>query len=520
MVELLFWLSRLLAAIAGFLLLLLPLLQWVLLTLRPQNFPPGPPVIPGLGNLHQIPPSKPFLKFHEWSKQYGDLVSLKTAAGNLVITNSPKIIHELFDKRGAIYSNRPINHVHTKYIWPGPHDKAVPILQYDEYYPRWRKTFSYILRNAGIKRLLPLLEAEGSTLCQNLRRDKSSFKNHVQSWSLAVPLVATSGQRMEALPHGFAESMHTQEEVLQFLIPGSAPLVDYFPVLKYVPKVFASWKREAPRVRKLMVKDAMAFFLAGREQYEQMKEDLASVRVEGLIAKLLREQNTPGLVKRERRFADLELGYLGQAAIGAAADTTASSFLSLMCCFAAFPDVLKKAQEEVDQVAGNTPPTGDMLGKLVYLKACILEGTTFIANAWTIHRDEKDYERPDDFMPGRFVKHPYGLRRSNDAPATEEDLEKSGRRALYVFGSGRRQCTGEQFAFTTIMLAASKVVWAFDVLPPPGGVDVSIETGYKDNIVAESADPSVIFKVKDADREAALVEDGSRTDGIAREMLG
>lgn len=247
-------------------------------------------------------------------------------------------------------------------------------MQYDEYYTRWRKTFSYILSNSGIKRLLPLLEAEASTLCQNLRRDESSFKSHVQSWSLAVPLVATSGLRMEALPHGFAEDfMHSQEEVLRFFVPGSAPLVDYFPVLKYVPGIFASWKREAPRVRKLMNKDAMAFFLAGRKQYEQMKEDPASVRVEGLIARLLREQNTPGLVKPERKFADLELGYIGQAAIGAAADTTAASFLSLMRCFAAFPDVLKKAQEEVDQVAGNTPPTGDMLGKLVYLKACISE---------------------------------------------------------------------------------------------------------------------------------------------------
>lgn len=123
-------------------------------------------------------------------------------------------------------------------------------------------------------------------------------------------------------------------------------------------------------------------------------------------------------------------------------------------------------------------------------------------------------------MPERFVKHPYGLRRGDDGPATEEDLENSGRRALYCFGSGRRQCPGEQFAFTTVMLAASKVVWAFDVLPPPGGVDVSIETGYKDDIVAEPEDPTVIFKFRDASREAALVEDASRTDGVAREMLG
>lgn len=150
-------------------------------------------------------------------------------------------------------------------------------------------------------------------------------------------------------------------------------MVDYFPILKYVPEVFAHWKKEARRVRRLVSNSAMAFFLAGKKQYEDIKEDPASIRVEGLIARLLREQNTPGMVKPERRFADLELGYIGQTAIGAAADTTAATFLSLMCCFAAFPGVLKKAQEEVDQVAGKNPPNGEMLGKLVYLRACISE---------------------------------------------------------------------------------------------------------------------------------------------------
>lgn len=123
-------------------------------------------------------------------------------------------------------------------------------------------------------------------------------------------------------------------------------------------------------------------------------------------------------------------------------------------------------------------------------------------------------------MPERFVKHPYGFRRSDNAPETEDDLEKSGRRALYVFGSGRRQCPGDKFAFAAVMLAASKVIWAFGVLPPPGGVDVSIKTGYKDGVVTEPVDPTVVFKFRDASREAALVEDGARTDGIAREMMG
>lgn len=267
-----------------------------------------------------------------------------------------------------------MNYVLTKLVWPEPEDKAVPVLQYDEYYTRWRKTFSHLLSNAGIKRLLPLLEAEASALCKDLHRGEPSFKYRVRCWSVAVPMVATSGQRAEALPSGFAdEFIHSQEEMLRFLIPGSAPLVDYFPVLKYVPEIFARWKKDARRVRRLVSASAMAFYKAGREQYEQMREDPGSVRVEGLIARLLREQNTPGVVKPERKFAALELGYIGQTAIGAAADTTAATLLSLMCCFAAFPNVLKKAQEEVDLVAGGEPPTGDMLGKLVYLKACVSE---------------------------------------------------------------------------------------------------------------------------------------------------
>lgn len=120
------------AALTGLVCLIFyPLVRWVASTLRPPNFPPGPPVIPGLGNLHQIPSQKPYLKFHAWARQYGDLFSLKTGAGNLVVINDPAIVHELFDRRGAIYSDRPESHIYTKYIWYGPEDKAASVLQYD-----------------------------------------------------------------------------------------------------------------------------------------------------------------------------------------------------------------------------------------------------------------------------------------------------------------------------------------------------------------------------------------------------
>lgn len=361
--------------------------------------------------------------------------------------------------------------------------------------------------------------------------------------------------------------------MLSLMVPGSAPPVDVFPVLKYVPEFLAKWKTEARRVRDLFVEDAWMWFNNGKKQYARIQEDPESVPFEGFIAKLLRERDeTPDA--KGGSFNDLELGYIGQAMIGAAMDTTSATFESLMCAFAAFPETLRLAQDEVDRVVGTErPPTGEDINNLPYLKACVSEvslhlhircskkhscrkvtkdddpneqvlrwrpttpvalphtlakddrfgdylfpkGTTFIANAWGIHRNEDDYERPDEFLPERFLKHPYGLK---PGASTEGELQGSGRRSLYAFGSGRRQCPGEQFAFTTILLAASKVVWAFNVQPPEGGIDVSIETGYKDGVVTVPINPTLRLTLRDPSRKNGLQEDFDTTQSAAKKILG
>ncbi|KAK7917902.1 cytochrome P450 [Apiospora marii] len=522
------------------------LVRWVLGTLRPKGFPPGPPIIPGLGNLHQMPIQKPYLKFHQWAQQYGDIVGLKTGTGNLVLLNTPELVHELFDKRGAICSDRPVNHILTKHVFSGPEERSIAILQYDEYYRRWRKSFQFILGQAGIKRLLPLLESEAASLCRKFLvggGDNSSndYERNLRHWALAVPLVATTGERLSDMPADYADKVcHSQEELLGVLLPGAAPPVDIFPVLKYVPEFLgAKWKAKARYARKLLCEDANNYLVGAKKTYGQIEKDPESVGFDSLLPRIMKEQaaNNNGLDKNNK-FTATELAYVGQAAVGAAVDTTLSTFKNLMVAFAAFPETLLKAQEEIDRVAGGEPLSGERLGELVYLKACMSEvlrwrpttpqalphvltrdetlgpyffpkGTMFIANAWTIHRNEDEYDRPHDFIPERFLDNPFGLRPS--ITATAENFEKSGRRALYAFGSGRRQCPGNN----------SLSLWAYDIRPPPGGkFDVSVETGFKDGTVTEPIHPEVLFTARSEKKRAGVVADAERTREIARDLLG
>jgi cytochrome P450 len=345
--------------------------KWVAGTLRPKDFPPGPPVIPGLGNLHQMPIQKPYLKFHEWSKEYGDIVGLKVGTGNLVLLNTPELVHELFNKRGAICSNRPFNYILTNHIHSDPEEKGITILQYDEYYRRWRKSLQFILGAVGIRRLLPLLEAEASDLCRKFLDGGQNYMERVVHWAMAVPLVATTGERLNDQPSDYAKNtIHAQESLLELILPGAAPPVDVFPILRYVPEFLASWKSKARRARKIVNEDANKYLVAAKRTYEKVVRKPDAVGFDSLLPKVMMQQASGD---EKTKFTDTELAFIGQAAIGAAIDTTAGTFQNLMVAFASHPAVLAKAQEEIDRCVGDVPPQGEKINELVYLRACVSE---------------------------------------------------------------------------------------------------------------------------------------------------
>lgn len=40
---------------------------------RPPGCPPGPPTLPIIGNLHQMPTKDPYLQFEKWAREYGSV---------------------------------------------------------------------------------------------------------------------------------------------------------------------------------------------------------------------------------------------------------------------------------------------------------------------------------------------------------------------------------------------------------------------------------------------------------------
>lgn len=89
--------------------------------------PPGPRPFPLIGNALDIPREKEWLTYHHLAQKYGaympsqrqvrdlktkifytgDIVHLEAFGQHIVVLNSAKAVHDLFERRSAIYSSRP-----------------------------------------------------------------------------------------------------------------------------------------------------------------------------------------------------------------------------------------------------------------------------------------------------------------------------------------------------------------------------------------------------------------------------
>lgn len=168
----------------------------------------------------------------------------------------------------------------------------------------------------------------------------------------------------------------------------------------------------------------------------------------------------------------------------AGTDTSAATLEWTMTELARHPAVMKKAQEEVRNIAVSRGTVEESdLQHLHYMKAviketmrlrppvpllvpresmekCNLDGyeipakTRVLINTYAIGRDPKSWENPLEFNPERFT--------DNNIEVKDSDFR------FLPFGGGRRGCPGFSFALATVEIALARLLYHFDWSLPKG----------------------------------------------------
>ncbi|KAI0445797.1 cytochrome P450 [Xylaria telfairii] len=517
-------------------------------TLRPKAFPPGPRPFPGLGNLRQLDKTFPFLTYGALSKDYGKdtPLGIKRGAANVVVLNSGRLVHELFEKRGAVYCDRPWQFLNS---WVFKTDLR-PALFYNSsaYHTRWRREFNNNFGPTAITKLRPVYEAEAARLLVKLIEYPTARKEDLEAifvcWMISVPCLGVCGRRPDYMAeHGFKleQFRRCNEEYAALGAPG---LKDLIPFLRRLPFFgMAEWKERAQGVREGVLNVGTQFLSAAKEQRAALDEG-KPIAWESVLARMLREQRE----KNESIFTVTDMGNAGFHIVSTATSAPLAFFQNMLMTLAKYPEVQQRVRNEILEVSGGGPPKASDVSSWKYTDAfwnevhrwrpvapqavphvpnqddvynghLIPKGTAVIMNVWNIHHSEEDYEEPEKFIPERFLRHPYGMRldKAHD-PAL---MEASSTRVTYDFGAGRRICPGMHLAKLTLLLGMAKILWAFEIVPPEGKeIDLSIETGLVQGTALHPKDFDIVLKLRDEHFKKDIMEHYSQTYEAEAQVFG
>ncbi|TDL15533.1 cytochrome P450 [Rickenella mellea] len=427
--------------------------------------PPGPKGLPILGNLLDIPSDHYWLKFDEWIRQYGPVCTISLMGKKVILLGSPNVAADLFDRRSAIYSDRPRWVFASEILARNMHVGTVRV---GDTHRRFRKAIHTGLQPKALSSYHPVEEKESRVFLKQVSQSPEKFRDHVKRYTAAVILGTMYGHQVTTFDSDrFAKRVFNSAAIFASSLAPGAFLVDVLPWLQYIPSWIpgAGWKKKAAK----WADDDRVLYT---EMTEAARENAA--KQPSFISE--------GLVENQYGVTEEELAYIG-GTISQTPDTLMSVSSGFMLAMVRWPEVQRKAQEEIDRVVGrsrfpvfadraNLPYTTAIVKETCrwrpvaplsvphastkddeYMGYFIPKGTTVISSIWSIHRDPEVYPDPESFKPERFL----------DEDGKEKGTEESKVLGHHLYGFGRRLCPGATMADHAVWLFAAHNLWALNM---------------------------------------------------------
>ncbi|KAK3672126.1 hypothetical protein LTR78_008097 [Recurvomyces mirabilis] len=379
----------------------------------------------------------------------------------MVVLSSDTVVKEVLDKQSAVTNARGDHYLGHDILSGGERMLLMPNGE------KWRlqKKLMQKMLNVNVAQSYePYIVLEEKALLFDLLRNPKDFYLHTKRIRTPDFNDGKMKQFLIGLDY-FTELMQT----------ATAALVDVYPILRRAPSFILPALGKATAWHK----EETEFYLG---LWHQTKQSLEQGTAKPCFAvDILKCQD-------KEQFTDKFGAYLAGGSMEAGTDTTSNTLYGFIQAMVLFPDAQKKAQGELDRVLGNKFPEPADAKNLPYIRACVKEslrwmptaiigaaphaasenfqsmgyhfpkGALLVNNVYSIHFDPKRYSDPKTFNPARFV----GDDMTSHESAVQSDVSK---RDHFVFGAGRRLCSGMHVADRELFAAIAGLLWAFDITP-------------------------------------------------------
>ncbi|KAK5997064.1 Cytochrome P450 monooxygenase CLM2 [Cladobotryum mycophilum] len=439
------------------------------------SLPPGPKPLPIVGNIFDLPPpgTPEFQHWFKFKDLYGPISSVTVLGQTMVILHDKQAAYDIMEKMSLKTSGRP------KTVFADElcgFQNFVPSKQYDKTFRLHRKLMH---QQSGTQSLSAhfngIQDAESRRLLQRALDDPKNLIKHLKTVAAAIILKIVYGYSIE--PHVADPLVELIDRMMHNLSQALVPLsrlVDMVPALKHLPNGFpgTAFKETARQWNKIN-------HATVNIPYSFVERQMAggihrSSFVSRLIERYSGDKSKDGTLDYENEDA---IKWAAGIMYGGGAETTAATLNAFILAMTLFPEVQKKAQEEIDDMIGSSPnqlPTFEDRERLPYTSALVNEvirwfpivpittthatdqevtyggyripkGSYLLPSIWWFHHDPQTYRDPFCFSPERFLE-----------PRNEPEPNEA-------FGWGRRICPGRYIAYDNLFITIARLLATFNI---------------------------------------------------------